>query len=246
MSSSIRLITINKQAVCIDNSMYDYLDQTDLTFEFGKSYALLGDFGMGGHTISMILSGSRNETESYPVGNIIAAHALRNSIPADTRILVDGVEDNDFARNKGWLVGRSLYSKITGKERSLSSILDEYKSKDTYSDVLSYFDISAGMIKYISQMPHEKWRVSSAVGLLSDKKIFCYPYMNSRSLLDTFYFSSNALCVKKINEMGGTVIIPTNDLKLVSPLVDEVIEIDNHSFSNLDMYADEQRKRMGI
>ncbi len=246
MSSSFRLITTNKQSVCIDNSMYDYLDNTDLTFEFGKSYALLGDFGMGGHLISLILSGSRDTTDYYPVGSFIEAHALRNSLVPDTRILVDGVENNDFVKDRGWLVGRSLYSKITGQERTLSSILNQYKNKDMYSDIISYFDISEGMSKYVSRMPHEKWRVSSAIGLLTDRKVFCYPYMNSRFLLDTFYFSSNALCVNKIKEYGGTVIIPTNDLELASPLVDHVVKIDNRDFLNLETYANEQRGRMGI
>ena len=110
---------------------------------------------------------------------------------------------------------------------------------------MSYFDINVNSLSdKISGMPHEKWRVSTAVGLLMNKTVFGLPYMNSRFLYDVFYSSGNLLSIDKITETGGIVIIPTNDMTLVSPIVDEIIILENSQFKGLDSCAEKQLERL--
>ena len=250
MSSVIRFMTAKEKTMCIENSMYDYLDKIDVTFEFGKSYAFVGDFGTGGYGISRILSGnveiSNFRNNYYGLTDLFASSLLRKSMQADYSVLVDGIESVDYLSENGWFVGQSLFSRITGREKKISSILNDLKENPFYSDIVDYFDVSKGMGPRVSDLIHEKWRVSTAIGLLLEKQLFCYPYMNSRFLYDVFYSSGNALSVKKCTELGRIVIIPTNDIELVSPIVDEVIVLQNRKFENLEQYITEHIKRLGI
>ena len=226
MGNNIRIKTC-KRSFLINNDMYDYTDENNYCFESGKSYALIGDFGHGGDSISGLLTNRVN---------------IVNEV-----IEVDSTLDRSYPQREGWRVGQTCYSKITGREIDLKLLLRESESLKCYSDVVDFFEINPNNLpRRISEMPHEKWRVSIAIGLLKRKQLFGFPFMNSRFLFDVLYSSGNALSIKKITEYGGIVIIPTNDIELITPIVDEVVFINNGRFNNLESYAIEQMKRMKL
>ena len=226
MGDCIRLTTSNR-SILIDEKMFDFSEKKEYVFEFGKAYALIGDFGFGGHLISSLMT---NEC------NVI-----------DERILVNSREDRDYFKNNGWRIGQSVYTKILKRERKIHDILIALKKNEKYDEIIRYFEIDDSLLpETISSMPHEKWRVSTAVGLLMNRTVFGLPYMNSRFLYDVFYSSGNLLSIEKIKEFGGLVIIPTNDKDLVSPIVDETVILDNSQFDGIKQYAKKQLERLGV
>lgn len=224
MGNNLRLTTCSRSFL-IDGNLYDYTDDNTYSFEFGKSYALIGDFGQGGNSLSGLL------TNKYEIVN--------------EKIEIGNIKDNLYPRKKGWCVGQSSYSRITGHEKSIKGLLKELDDSPFFSELVDFFEINPReMPNYISEMPHEKWRVSIAIGLLKNREVFGFPYMNSRYLYDVLYSSGNVLSIKKITEHGGIVIIPTNDTKLISPIVDHVLTINNSRFESLYIYAKAQMERI--
>ena len=225
MGNNIRLITYSRSFLIGD--MYDYTDENTYSFEFGKSYALIGDFGKGGNSISGLL------TNKYKIMN--------------ESIEINNAKDNLYPQKAGWCIGQSSFSKITGHEISLNRLLKESENSPLFSELVDFFRINPReMPHYISEMAHEKWRVSIAIGLLKNKKVFGFSFMNSRFLYDVLYSSGNALSIKKITEYGGIVIIPTNDKELITPIVDNVITLNNSRFESLFSYVKDQMERMDI
>ena len=224
MEYDIRLIT-QERSIVLGENIYDFTAEGHYDFCFGKSYALLGDFGKGGYLVSGLLS------DKVPI--------------MKERIIVNGNDDSLFAKKYGWMIGQSYYSNLRSKEMTVSKILNRFKNNKNYSEIIEYFEIEENRLpNLISQMPHEKWRVSSAIGLLAGKRLFCFPYMNSRLLYDVIYSSGNLLTVKKITNMGGIVIIPTNDVSLISCVVDKTVCINNSRFDDLCSLAEAQSKRL--
>lgn len=224
MEYDIRLITQDR-SIMLEDNMYDFTDENSYGFCYGKCYSLLGEFGQGGYLISRLLS---------------------NKIPImNEKIISNGNYDSMFAKKYGWMVGQSYISKVGKREMTISQILNQFKNSRNYQEIIEYFEIDKNqMSNYLSQMPHEKWRVSAAIGLLAGKRLFCFPYLNSRLIYDVIYSSGNLLTIKKITTMGGIVIIPTNDNSILSGVVDETINVKNSRFNDLCLLAKKQEKRL--
>ncbi len=226
MGTYIRIKTNNRNFI-INEDMFDYTDEREFKFLFGKSYALVGEFGCGGYSISNIL------TNRSPIIN--------------EEIWIDSKKEQSYPLYNGWLVGQTCYSKCLKKELGLKEILRKHEHSDRYNAIIEYFDVNLDTLhRYVSKMPHEKWRISIAVGLLMEKTIFGFPYMNSRFLYDVLFESGNARSIKKITDYGGIVIIPTSNRELVSPLVDEVIELNNKRFHSLNSFAENHMNRLRL
>ena len=205
----------------------DYLYKNDYIFEVGKTYGVICEHGEGGESLSLLLSSEKE--------------LVSEEILIDNGCL-SSVEEI------GWYVGKSIYSNsILNKEitqkKSIEMAIHKYRRYDNISDIINDFHLSDNKLDYSfsNNTEWERWRTSFALGYASNKKIFCFPWMNSLQFYDCMYNSSVYRFFDKIKEEKGIVILPTSKKKNVVGLVDDIIVINNprfdRSFTDIDTAA---------
>ena len=189
----------------------DCLQKNDFEFLRGNLYGIIGEFGEGGAALSCGMTGNTNFYEG--------------------RIYFDGMEKTikDLV-DISWYIGNDLYqykkkvlfdSKTKINKKTIKEQI-EYgvRCKRIDADVSSIqkeFCISPERIeRNISFVSGERWKASAAIGYANGKKVFCYPWMNSKDiehLKEQFSHTVNILL-----DAGCIVIIPTTKEENVKKL----------------------------
>ena len=79
----------------------------------------------------------------------------------------------------------------------------------------------------------EMWRSSLALEYASNKKIFCFPWMNTMIFYDCMYNSNVFRFFKMLTDEGAIIILPTSRAENIRNLVDEIIYINNKRFEHV-------------
>ena len=216
----IKLVT-TQRIVTIKNSLgetnLEYID--DGTFEFfaGKIYGIVCEYGEGGEFISSVLS-----------GNV--------SIENEKIFIDDDLYENFSEFSLGWYMGASLFNKgiirreLTAK-RAINKAFNTYSNVSGIDKLMMDFHLSEDRLGYkLSNYSHERWRVSLAIGYVCQKKIFCFPWMNSMMFYETMCISNVYRLFKKVTENGGIIILPTSRKENVLNVADYIIELNCNRF----------------
>ncbi|MDE6312572.1 MAG: hypothetical protein K2M46_02970 [Lachnospiraceae bacterium] len=211
----IELITKERIEV-IKNSFNEitneYVCENTFVFKKGRVYGIICEHGGGGEAISSFLS---------------------NHIPyKEEKIFIDDVEMNaSDIQSIGWYMGNPIYSNdLIKREKSvrqaLNYVIKKYHQYKSLDEVIDEFHLEKGKLDYcISHYGWEKWRASMAIGRASEKKIYCFPWMNTLYFYDCMVNSSVYRFFKKLKNEGSIIILPTSRYENVAGLVDEIIEI---------------------
>lgn len=220
----IKLVITEEKMIHVCNYIGEkYIDNIhcrEFVFEKGKIYGLIGEQGSGGESISSLLTGRINLN-----GNIIYL---------DDEILDDGI-----IQNYGWYVGKSEYSKgVIKREISVKHAIEEAIKKhhcyEGIDEVITDFHLTMGRLNYkLSQYSGERLRASLAIGYASNKRIYCFPWMNTLYFHDIILSSGVFRFFKKLKSEGCIIVLPTSRKENVIGMVDEVIEISNPRFDNM-------------
>ena len=201
----------------------DYTDDNVFVFERGKIYGVVCEYGGGGESISLLL------TNGLPKG-----------FSKKEKIYFDGVEvDGQAVQRAGWYMGKVLYSgKLYRREISIRKAimyaLNKYHRYENLDGVIQDFGLKPGILDYgLSMDSWVKWRASLAIGYLSDRTIFCFPWMNSLVFYDCLYNSGVFQLFKRMKGEGAIIILPTSRRENVEGFVDEVIEIGGQRFEHI-------------
>lgn len=200
----------------IGEKYIEFLSDSEYFFEKGVIYGLVGECGSGGESISEMLS-----------GNIFG----KNIIYFD-----DIKVDENVVKSNGWYVGKKQYSKgIIKREISVKSALcdaiKKYHKYTNINEVVEDFHLTRNRLGYqLSKYSGEKLRASMAIGYACNKKIYCFPWMNTAYFHDIILSSGVFRLFKKLKEEGCIIILPTSRRENVIGLVDKIIEIDNPQF----------------
>jgi len=195
---------------------YDCLDSRLTFFEIyaGTLNGIVGEFGDGGAILSYVLT----NMGTHKVGST----RKKNNIGFyEGKIYVDDKEEtiDDIVRNS-WYIGYDIY----GFRKPLRSktINEQIKCglRITRCDlnvdaIKNMFEIS-GVGSSIQKVGVERWKASIAIGFAYSKKIFCFPWMNSKDieLLEEQMTKS----IKVLIENNCIVVLPTTKEENITKL----------------------------
>jgi hypothetical protein len=81
----------------------------------------------------------------------------------------------------------------------------------------------------LGELSWEKWRASIAVGFAYNKRVFCFPWLNTSWVNDLVLNCSNHKCIDILKKEGSIIIIPTERPESIDYLVDELVYLKNPS-----------------
>lgn len=207
----------------------DYLCSGTYTFEQGRVYGLICEHGAGGESISLALSGEcdLNNEEIY---------IDSNKIPAQY--------------SKGWYVGKTIYTDTLGIRRecsvkkALQNAINNYKVVSDIDEVISMFHLNPSKLTYSfsNNSEWEMWRASLALGYVSKKLFFCFPWMNSLQFYDCMYNSSVFRFFNDLKKEGCIILLPTSKCENVEGLADSVIYVHNDRFEKKWLIPEESKR----
>ena len=166
-------------------------------FEFhaGNLYGIIGEFGNGGAALSCGITGNTDFYEGI--------------------VYIDDQEDSmEYVIKNSWYVGldlntsKRLFKKKQTIRQQIAYGVHNINQKFDAKNIQDIFNISDERIdRTIEFVSGERWKASAAIGYANGKKIFCYPWMNSKDiellkeqLLNTIKYLLNSDCI---------VIVPT-------------------------------------
>jgi ABC-type dipeptide/oligopeptide/nickel transport system, ATPase component len=147
----------------------DCLQNNSFEFCVGNLYGIIGEFGDGGAALSCGLTGNADFYEG--------------------RIYIDDEEETiSNIIKKSWYIGYDLYgSQKTLKRKTIKEqIRDGIRANHcdlSVETIQNMFYVSEERVgRSIKKVSGERWKASIAIGYAYGKKIFCYPWMNSRDV----------------------------------------------------------------
>lgn len=169
----------------------------------GTLNGIVGEFGTGGAILSYILSNNRKFYEG--------------------KIYIDDKKEmlSSIVKNS-WYIGYDIYGshrplwRKTIKEQIADGVQLSYidLNVDAIQDM---FEISeVGAKKSIQKAGFERWKASIAIGFAYGKKIFCYPWMNSKDIESLKEQMTQS--IKVLIDNNCIVILPTTKEKNITQL----------------------------
>lgn len=194
--------------------LQDNLEKGNFELYGGNLYGVIGEFGNGGAALSCGITGNTNFYEG--------------------RIVVDGMETSkEHLIQNSWYVGKDLYkynsSSLFGRKpkmtrNTIKEQIEEGVCRNghglSFYQIKSIFDISdERVVRNIEYVSAERWKASAAIGYVHKKKIFCYPWMNSKDIEHLKEQLSNTINV--LLDFGCIVIVPTTKEENIRKISDK-------------------------
>ena len=150
--------------------VWDYLRRNSFEFHTGNLYGIIGEFGCGGASLSCVMTGNIDYDEG--------------------KVYIDGQESPlEHVIENSWYVGMDLDNRkrFIKKRRTVRQQIEygvhNTKQRGDAKKIQGIFRISEERIdRNIKYVSGECWKASAAIGYANGRKIFCYPWMNSRDV----------------------------------------------------------------
>lgn len=189
----------------------DYLYEDKFTFVSGCN-GVISEFGLGANGISYLLSGEKVIKEEKIIYN-------------DKKLDVNQL-------SIGWYVGNYKSLNFIDRYTNIGSLLKRYiKKENVYScidEVLDEFGINKNLLESnIYNCGWVYWRVFIALGVCLNKKVFCFPYLNTARVSELMTCASVYRCIDILKEREKIIIIPTSSAKNLIPIIDNEIILKN-------------------
>lgn len=195
----------------------EFLYKANFEFIHG-CYGLIGEHGSGGGAISYILSGECKIEDEEIIYN-------ENKIVSPTF-------------SEGWYVGNYTSLNRQDRECKLEKVFQKnFKENGTYStidEIFRDFHIDNKLLESkISECGWQMWRVSLALGICKNKKVFCFPWINSAYLYDLMINACMYKCLDILKQQGKIIILPTSRQENLKPIIDDYFIINNPWFNRI-------------
>jgi len=221
----VKLVIDAERFISVDNPFgeksHDYISKGTYIFETGKIYGVVCEHGGGGESVSLLLS--------------------NNVSLINERVYIDDVEVQATEIEKyGWYVGKTLYSKgFVKKElsakKALEHAIERHHRYERVEDIAEEFHLALDKLDYglSKNCEWEKWRTSVAIGYASNKKIYCFPWMDTMTFYDCMYNSSVFRFFKKLMSEDAIIILPTSREENIRELANHIIKIRSPRFEHI-------------
>ena len=226
----VKLVIDAERFISVNNPFgeksQDYISKGTYIFEAGKIYGVVCEHGGGGESVSLILS--------------------NNTSLINEKVYIDDIEIQAAEIEKyGWYVGKTLYSKSFVKKelsakKALKYAIERYQRYEKVEDIVEEFHLALDKLDYglSKNCEWEKWRTSVAIGYASNKKIYCFPWMDTMTFYDCMYNSSVFCFFKKLMSEGAIIILPTSRDENIKGLANNIIKIRSPRFEHVISESD--------
>lgn len=183
----------------------DCIEKKDFDFSSGNLYGVIGEFGEGGASLSCGITGN---TEFYE--GIFYLDGIKKNIK--DIVDISWYVGNDMYQNekKRMLYAKNKINKRTIKEQIEYGISCQKISMD-FDTIRELFEISSERVnRNIEFVSGERWKASAAIGFANGKKIFCYPWMNTKDI--NHFENQLTKTIEVLIKYDCIVIIPTTKM----------------------------------
>lgn len=199
-----------------DKSTYDIFKYSDFSFNSGKIYGIISEYGQGCMYLSYLLGG-RVEFNNLQI-SINDKKVVKEDLASISWNLEPSKE-----KYKNEIVKKSIDKALreSSREESFDQIAEKFLlTKSRYS-------------RRLMQLSGERWRASAALGYAKEKNIFYTPYKTS-----DFYYQmlQNGLlkALRNLTDDGAIVLLTAGSDVVIKHIVDECIYLDReYDFDNL-------------
>lgn len=193
-------------------SMTEGIQQFSYTFHSGMSYGLKAECGDGAWGISYVLAGKTRIS--------------------DGRILLNGRDIDDKSLHQiSCYVGDFYKSRFSWMNKTVKQQLVTALSKNdkvSYQQVVDAFELSESRLnRKLWEVSNEKWNAVAAIGLASNKRIFCFPWFNETWTVSLH--SRLSVISDRLRETGAIVLFPLGNDEIVKDILDKTIIIKQGS-----------------
>ena len=226
----VKLVIDDERLISVYNPFgeksQDYISKGTYIFEAGNIYGIVCEHGGGGEAVSLLLS--------------------NNISLINERVYIDDIEMKATELERyGWYVGKTLYSKgIVKKElsakKALKYAIKKYHSYENLKNVADEFHLTPDKLDYglSKNCEWEKWRTSMAIGYASNKKIYCFPWMDTMTFYDCMYNSSVFRFIRNLTSEGAIIILPTSREENIRGVANRIIKIRSPRFEHVISESD--------
>ncbi len=196
------------------HTIFEKLRDFSYTFIYGKSYLLDSGLGEGAWALSWIIGGELEQDYGS-----ITRHGLAYEIKE--------------RKEDAWCVRQSIIkvSKFPFREPTVGEQI-RYGLKvaqgqylQTEEEIIDRFHLTPERYnRPLSQLSHEAWRASCAIGLANGKNLFCFPYIDPE-LIEKFYGLWLKEMLDLLKETGALVLFSARAKKATEGLCDEVVPV---------------------
>ncbi len=188
----------------LDDTWY-YSNQT---FESGKIYGLVSEYGQGGMYLSYLLGGRVN---------------FENVKISCNGIWLCQDDLNDVSWNLEPYCETYCRKYV---RKSIEKVLLHCQSKETFESIADKFLLTPERYdRRFKELSGERWRASSAFGYAQNKKVFFAPYRSS-----DFYYqmceSGLLKALRALTDDGAVVLFPTGSDEFIKHIADEIIYLN--------------------
>lgn len=199
-----------------DKSTYDIFKYSDFSFNSGKTYGIISEYGQG----CMYLS--------YLLGGRVEFNNLQISIN-DKKVVKEDLD------SISWNL-EPLKEKYKNEivKKSIDKALRESSREESFDQIAEKFLLTESRYsRRFMQLSGERWRASAALGYAKEKKIFYTSYETSE-----FYYQmlQNGLlkALRNLRDDGAIVLLTAGSDVVLKHIVDECIYLDReYDFENL-------------
>lgn len=201
------LVKINKRKQILTK-----FDNITNDFASGKAYQLTSPHDSNNWALSWLIGGVISQRH----GNItINGELYQQSQRRHDSWLVRFDEKKKFG-----FFSQSVKSQIRqGIQRHDANALSE-------QDLVNHFRLTPQLTnRYLRQLSSEGWRASCAVGVAYNKRIFCFPPLQSE-FVETYKDSWFTDMIEFLKSLNTLVLLPTSPSTNMDGICDEVLSVD--------------------
>lgn len=180
----------------------DCLSNRSFEFYQGCLYGIIGEFGNGGAALSCGITGNTN----FYGGKIFIDNKEVSIQHLNKNSWYIGNDRTNINKTK-LLKRKAKINKDTIKDQIIKGINDSNFNLG-YEEIKKLFKISDERVeRNIRYISGERWKASAAIGYANRKKIFCYPWLNTKDM--ELWYDQIKHTVNVLLKSGCIVIIPT-------------------------------------
>ncbi len=202
---SSKCVSLMDGSANLDKMIYDTWRYADLSFESGKIYGIISEYGEGCMYLSYLLGGR------VDFGDLQIYFNEKK------------VTRKDLFR-MGWNL-EPIREKYKNKaiKKSIEEMIQKGKCEDSFEKISEKFILTEERWnRKLFQLSGERWRASAALGYAAGKKIFYAPY-NSSEFYNSLSRGVLIKALRTLTESGALVLLPAGSDIFLKHIVDECV-----------------------
>lgn len=220
-------VSLVEGTAALDKTVSDNWRYEDLSFESGKIYGLISEYGRGCMYVSYLLGGRVDFDDLRIYYN-------------DRKITKKDLSEISWNLEPY----HEKYRKRAVKQ-SIEKALQKGSCTDSFEQIAEKFILTEPRYdRKLFQLSGERWRASAALGYALGKQIFYAPYQTS-----AFYYQMAGVGLVKVlrnlTDAGALVLLPGGSDRVLRHIVDECVYLDENREYDIDYLRQLYLERCG-